>query len=247
MQNENSTDSNCKTKFTIKGFEIYSYKGYSIKHYTLAWSQRKFYLHSTRKNGVIQIALSSLPQSNSLGYFNHARSSIRNVRCWEYARWFPIPIIFHLKNTKTHWCRKDKLGKTKPTRSANWYATRSNCWLQFFNLFTSGFKSDVQWRLNNQSKRRWIKFWWWTLTVGILTTNGILAGCSDQVRTTRRKLGGSFLKMSNWLWRDEGTGSASLLRIYLEKRNKQILDCPGDFSSLKQMSDKSTLPGIWII
>jgi hypothetical protein len=115
----------------------YSYKGFNSKsHRTLAWSQRKFYLHSTRKNGIIQIALSSLPQSNSYqiynSYFNHARSSIRNVRCWEYARWFRIPIIFHLKNTKTHWCRKDKkLGKTKPKyRSANWYATRSNCWLR---------------------------------------------------------------------------------------------------------------------
>jgi iron complex transport system substrate-binding protein len=70
---------------------------------------------------------------------------------------FRIPIIFHLKNTKTHWCRKDKrVGKTKTKyRSANWYATRSNCWLRIkqkqplFEYFTKKFKSDVQWDWSN--------------------------------------------------------------------------------------------------
>jgi iron complex transport system substrate-binding protein len=50
-----------------------------------------------------------------------------------------------------------------------------------------------------------------------------------------------FLKdaQADYLWRDtKGTGSASLpFEVILEKA--QQVDCPGDFSSLKQMSDSN--------
>jgi iron complex transport system substrate-binding protein len=74
-----------KRNSLCQGFEIYSYKGYSIVKVTAPWpGAKENFTYILQEKKRFQIALSSLPQSNSYqiynSYFNHARSSIRNVR-----------------------------------------------------------------------------------------------------------------------------------------------------------------------